>query len=60
MKLKIVPFKTKYAEDFKQLNIDWLQKYFYVEPRDQEVLGNPENYIIMPAAIFFSLKLMKK
>lgn len=60
MKLRIVAFEPKYAEDFKQLNIDWLQKYFYVEPRDEEVLGNPEKYIIEPGGHIFFTKIDKE
>lgn len=52
--LEIIPYSPKYLKDFKDLNIAWLEKYFWVEPHDQEVLGNPEKYIIDPGGnIFF-------
>jgi len=55
MKIEIIPFDPKYAADFKNLNLDWLNKYFRVEPHDDEVLGNPEKYIIKPGGnIFFA------
>lgn len=54
--IQIVPYSPAYGEAFRQLNIDWLEKYFYVEPRDEEVLGNPEKYILQPGGyIFFAL-----
>lgn len=39
-------YKPEYAAAFKKLNIAWLEEYFYVEPHDEEVLSNPEKYII--------------
>ncbi|MGI0106184.1 GNAT family N-acetyltransferase [Salinimicrobium sp. WS361] len=55
--MEIISFDQKYAEDFRQLNIEWLEKYFWVEPHDEEVLGKPEKYIIEPGGnIFFVLE----
>lgn len=52
--MDIIAFDPAYAEDFKKLNIAWLEKYFWVEPHDEEVLGNPAQYIIKPGGnIFF-------
>ncbi|MCX2839579.1 GNAT family N-acetyltransferase [Salinimicrobium sp. MT39] len=52
--MEIISFDQKYAEDFRQLNIEWLEKYFWVEPHDEEVLGKPEKHIIEPGGnIFF-------
>lgn len=48
MKIDIVPFDQAYTDKFKQLNIEWLETYFHVEPRDEEVLGHPQQYIIQP------------
>ena len=53
--MEIIRFDPKYAEDFKKLNIAWLEKYFWVELHDEEVLDNPEKYIISPGGnIFFA------
>ena len=52
--MEIVPYKPQYASDFKKLNIQWLEEFFWVEPHDEEVLGNPEEFIIGPGGnIFF-------
>ncbi len=52
--MEIISFEPGYAKDFRDLNIEWLEKYFWVEPHDEEVLGNPEKYIIAPGGnIFF-------
>ncbi|MFD2541659.1 GNAT family N-acetyltransferase [Lacinutrix gracilariae] len=56
MKIKIITFHKEYAKDFYTLNIEWLKKYFVVEPYDEEVLSNPEKYIIHKGGfIFFAL-----
>lgn len=55
--MTIIPYNTAYAQDFKALNIQWLEDYFYVEPFDLEVLSKPETYIIDKGGhIFFALK----
>jgi GNAT superfamily N-acetyltransferase len=55
MKTEIIPFDPAYAADFKNLNLDWLNKYFRVELHDDKVLGDPEKYIIKPGGnIFFA------
>ncbi len=52
--MEIISFDPQYAQDFRRLNIEWLEKYFWVEPHDEEVLGKPEKYIIEPGGnIFF-------
>jgi hypothetical protein len=35
-----VPFESRYRDDFKRLNVEWLDKYFFVEPIDDDVLAN--------------------
>jgi len=54
--MEILSYTPKYAEDFKNLNIAWLEKYFWVEPHDEDVLGNPEKYIIKPGGTIFFVK----
>lgn len=54
--MEIIPFDSVYAEDFKNLNIAWLEKYFWVEPHDNEVLSQPEKYIIEPGGKIFLVK----
>lgn len=54
--MEILPFDSKYAPNFKDLNIEWLEKYFWVEPHDEEVLGKPEKHIINPGGQIFFVK----
>jgi len=44
--IRIVGFDPRWREDFAKLNIEWLQRWFVVEPHDHEVLGNPEQHIL--------------
>ncbi len=44
--VEIIDFKNEFANDFYNLNVEWLEKYFYVEPYDKKVLSQPKEYII--------------
>ena len=46
--VEIIPFEPRYREDFKRLNVAWLEKFFRVEPVDAAVLSNPEQAILDP------------
>jgi len=43
---QIVEFEPAYADAFLRLNLEWLEKYFYVEAVDHAVLSNPQAEII--------------
>ena len=54
--VQIIDYSAEYAHYFKVLNTEWLEKYFYVEEYDQQVLSNPEKYIIgKGGTIYFAL-----
>ena len=55
--LQIIPFKKPYSTDFYKLNKEWLETYFYVEPLDEDVLSQPEKYIINKGGYIFFAKL---
>lgn len=44
--VKIIDYKPEYDSYFKNLNIEWLEKYFHVEEYDKKVLNNPLEHII--------------
>lgn len=55
-RLRIVAWDPALAGDFYRLNAEWLQKHFYLEQVDHEVLSQPERMIIAPGGqIFFAL-----
>ena len=55
-KVEIIAYQPKYAAHFYKLNVEWLEKYFYVEPYDQKVLSNPQQYIIDSGGFIFFAK----
>jgi len=52
--IEILKFKTEFRKSFKDLNIEWIEKYFTVEPEDDKVLSNPEVIIKNGGEIFFA------
>ena len=52
--VQILPFAPRYASDFKRLNLEWVHKYFRVEPVDEQVLSNPRAIIRNGGAIYFA------
>ena len=46
MQVKIIPFRPAHANAFKKLNLNWLERYFYVEEKDKELLENCQESII--------------
>ncbi len=58
--LEIIPFTDKYANHFYDLNVEWLKKYFYVEPYDEKVLSNPKKYVLEPGGFIFFAKYNTK
>lgn len=53
----IVDFNPRWRDDFARLNIEWLQRWFVVEPVDHEVLGDPETHILAGGGqILFALE----
>ncbi len=44
--VEIINYTPENKHWFKTLNIEWLEKYFVVEPIDEKVLGQPDKYII--------------
>jgi very-short-patch-repair endonuclease/ribosomal protein S18 acetylase RimI-like enzyme len=51
--IDIIEFRDELAVHFKDLNVAWLQKYFYVEPIDEEMLSYPKKYIIDKGGFIF-------
>jgi len=53
-KVEIIDFRPEYREFFKTLNLEWLEKYFSVEPVDREILWHPEQILEDGGAILFA------
>jgi ribosomal protein S18 acetylase RimI-like enzyme/putative intracellular protease/amidase len=44
--VELLRFHPVHREHFKRLNVAWLERYFKVEPIDEQVLGDPEGVIL--------------
>jgi len=55
MRIQIIPFRADLAHEFREMNLVWLNEYFYVEPKDKELLNRAEEVIIEQGGkIFFA------
>jgi N-acetylglutamate synthase-like GNAT family acetyltransferase len=52
-KVEIIPFSIELKEPIKTLNLEWLNKYFKVEPKDEKVLSDPQGEIIEKGGLIF-------
>ena len=55
--IKFREFTAKDSEQFKALNIEWLKKYFEVEPIDERVLCNPRSEILDSGGFIFMAEI---
>lgn len=44
--VSIIPYSTVYQSDFKRLNIEWISRFFTIEPHDLEQLDHPDLHIL--------------
>jgi putative acetyltransferase len=52
--LQIIEYQSVYKEDFKRINVEWIEKYFVVEPHDLEQLEDPQSIIDEGGQIYFA------
>jgi GNAT superfamily N-acetyltransferase len=53
---EIISYSEKYKLAIKELNYEWLEKYFSVEPKDVKSLSNPKEEIIDKGGFIFFAK----
>ena len=51
--IEIVEFKRRYARYFRDLNYEWLEKYFAVEVYDEIILNDPEKEVLRRGGYVF-------
>jgi len=55
--VRIVGFDPRFRGEFARLNLEWLRRWFVVEPFDEEVLGDPETHLLAGGGrILFALE----
>ena len=52
----IIPFRSDLKEEIKTLNLEWLNKYFKVEAKDDKVLSDPQGEIIDKGGMIYYAK----
>jgi DNA-binding MarR family transcriptional regulator/predicted GNAT family N-acyltransferase len=45
-KVKIVDYQPAYQQAFKDLNVEWISRYFKMEEADYKALDNPQGYFL--------------
>jgi GNAT superfamily N-acetyltransferase len=57
VEVEVVPWAATYGDAFARLNLEWIERYFAVEPADVQVLGDPEQSILAAGgAIFYAVR----
>lgn len=51
--VSIINFNPKYRKFFRELNYEWISKYFTIESKDKKMLENPEKEIINKGGFIF-------
>ncbi|MCF6224431.1 MAG: GNAT family N-acetyltransferase [Flavobacteriaceae bacterium] len=51
--VKIIPYSDSFKQHFIDLNIEWLETYFYVEEHDADLLNNCKKIIIDRGGFIF-------
>lgn len=59
-KVAIISYSPDLKEEIKILNLEWLRKYFKVEPKDEIVLSDPKGEIIDKGGLIFYAKYNDK
>ncbi len=53
--VEIIDFSPELASDFYKLNVEWLERHFFVEAMDEKILSAPQQEIILPGgAVLFA------
>lgn len=52
--LQIIEYQSLYKDDFKRINVEWIETYFKIEPHDLEQLEAPEDIINGGGQIFLA------
>ncbi|MEO7266008.1 MAG: GNAT family N-acetyltransferase [Ferruginibacter sp.] len=53
---QLIDYSPEHKDAIKELNYEWLEKYFFVEPNDIKQLNNPEEEIIEKGGAIYYVK----
>lgn len=57
MSVVVRAFRPGDEAAFRDINLEWIERYFVVEAKDREVLGNPQKYILDPGGAILLAEL---
>ena len=57
MVVEIITYESKYAADFKKVNLEWLDKYGLTEEGDLLMLDHPEREILGTGGVIYLAKV---
>ncbi len=52
----IVDYEEQYLDDFRRLNLEWLERFNLTESHDLEILNHPRENVINEGGFIFILK----
>lgn len=55
-KMRIIEYQKKYRKDFIDLNTEWLEKFYTVEPFDQDMMDRVDELIAEGGMVYFAIK----
>ncbi len=58
--IEVLPYEEKHQSYFENLNRTWIEKYFWMEPIDFEVLQHPDKHIIEKGGEILMVALNKE
>ncbi len=55
--MPVIDFEPRFADAFRTLNEAWITRFFAIEPKDAEIIGDPEGQIIAKGGhVFFAVE----
>jgi putative acetyltransferase len=54
--MEIIQYQEKYREDFVRLNTEWLERFYTVEPYDQDMMDRVEEFIEKGGMVYFAIE----
>lgn len=54
--MEIIEYQEKYKQDFIDLNVAWVERFFVMEQEDRDILSHVEDFLEKGAMIFFAVE----
>ena len=58
--VKIISYTSQHQAEFERLNRTWIERYFKMEPLDEQILKMPNKYIIEAGGFILMAELDRK